>query len=115
MRKSIISAISLCHWRPHRANLGSVGEYFAGANSMLAGIAQTAPGEAGKVCEPWSSALDFLALAVLVSLLAGELAETPPPFAMNNETQLSTAVVTAPHDTFPRRRSMVTRAFSRPK
>ncbi len=30
---------------------------------------------------------------------ASELAEPPPPFAMDNEAQLSTAVVTAPHDT----------------
>jgi hypothetical protein len=46
-----------------------------------------------------SSTLEFLALAVLVSLFASELAEPPPPFAMDNEAQLSTAVVTAPHDT----------------
>jgi hypothetical protein len=33
---------------------------------------------------------------------------------MDNEAQLSTAVVTAPHDTFLRR-SAAARAFSRPK
>jgi hypothetical protein len=70
------------------------------SNTVLAGIAETAPGEAGKVCEPCSSALEILALWVLVSLLADELAETPPPFAVKNEAQLSTAVITAPHDTF---------------
>ena len=61
-----------------------------------------------------SSTLGFLAPAVLVGLFASELAEAPFPYAMDNEAQLSTAVVTAPHDTFLRR-SATARAFARPK
>jgi hypothetical protein len=66
---------------------------------MLTAIAETAPGGPREVREPLSSTLDLLALVALVRLLAGEPAEAQPPFAMDNEAELSTAVVTAPHDT----------------
>jgi hypothetical protein len=82
---------------------------------MLTAIAETGADGSRGIREPLSWTLEFLALAALADFLAGELAKTPPPFAMNNKAEAFSAVVVAPHDTFFPKGSTAARTFSSPK